>query len=418
MEKNHFSIDQLEAALQTVKSSTAQAGTISAKRARNARVLEKAAWTSPEVMRVVNGMQARHGIDIRTEKNLPFKENFSFDKLREKLSLREADSESVFQQFTVAGLQTIVNNMYAVDTTTTYEDWSHIVQSKKFAEPYAPNQGPAFPRQVGENEVYPEVGAAALNISLLNYKFGTIYPVSKELLDDDQSGTFQQQAPMLGQYMKLLQEVWNYGKLASVSGMKYVDLTIPQTETKPSYETNYPWTTSAAPFRGGGFNKPASFGAPTRDNLQNARTAMMSQLNLQGIKMAVRVNRVIASPQNEYDLAIIANSSYYPSGAAAAGVTGGAFAINPLKGLFDLSISPYVFKNDGTVTGNSTAWYYCDDTKPFFVTQIREAATVTQEAINSGSSFTQDVYRFRVSSRMNADFIDPRFIWQGNDGSV
>jgi hypothetical protein len=390
-----------------------------AKRARNLKTIERALWESPEIKRMTERMKKFHKLDVRDAKKFPIMEaGFSFRKLQEKLALREADTSSVFSQFLVAGLQTIVNNMYHIDDSTTYEDWAHVVASKKDTEPYAPNQGVSFPSQVGPSEVFPEVGAAALNIALKNYKYGTIYALEKELLDDDQSGTFQAQAGTLGQYMKLLGEVWSYGKLASVSGMVYSNLSIPTSETKPSGEDEYPYTISTDTFIGGGYNAPATYTLPTKAALQTARTTMMSQKNLQGLKMAIKVNRIIAGPANEYDLAILMNSAYYPAGAAAAGVTGGAFAINPLKGMANLTISPYVFKNDGTVNGDSLAWYYCDDTKPFFVFQIREAATVEQEAPNAGQSFNQDIVRFKCRSRLNADFIDPRFIWQGNDGSV
>ena len=115
---------------------------------------------------------------------------------------------------------------------------------------------------------------------------------------------------------------------------------------------------------------------------------------------------------------MLINSTYYPSGAAAAGATGGAFAINPLHSIADITVSRFMFKSDGTVSGDSKAWYLLDDSKPWFVLQLREAVSVIQEAPNSGSDFALDEVRFKARSRMNADFIDPRFAYQGNDGSV
>ena len=69
----------------------------------------------------------------------------------------------------------------------------------------------------------------------------------------------------------------------------------------------------------------------------------------------------------------------------------GAFAINPIKGIADLTVSRFMFKNDGTVAGDSKAWYLADDSKPWFVVQMREAMTVVQGVLNSGASFNQDV---------------------------
>jgi hypothetical protein len=273
----------------------------------------------------------------------------------------------------------------------------------------------AFPRQVGPSQLYPEVGVAALDIKLKNLKFGAIYALEKELLDDDQTGSFQRQAGMLGEYMRILQEVLVYGKLASVAGMKYIDYEIPVSETKPSGEASYPWSTALI---GGGATRPASYGALTQGNIQAGLTALMNQKNLQGIKMLVKPSRLIVGPAKQFDASVLLNSAYYPSGAATAGNPGGAFAINPIKGIVDLTVSRFVFKNDGTVDGTSTAWYLVDDSKPFFILQVREGVTVEQEAPNAGEAFNRDIYRFKARSRMNADFIDPRFAWQGSDGSV
>lgn len=351
-----------------------------------------------------------------TRKKFPVMEsNFSWNKLQNKLI--EADSGSSFSQFLRAGIQSITNAMYeAVETS--YDTWVTVVQSSKDTELYAPNHGVAFPRQVGEQMKYPEVGAAALDIKLKNYKYGSVYAITRELLDDDQTGSFQRQAAMMGEYMKLLTEVLVMGKLASVSGTKYLDYSVPTSETKPDYESNYPWTSSAASFRGGGYNKPTAYGVLSQSNIQNGVIALMSQKNLQGIKMQVKPSRLLIGPTLSYDAAVLMNSAYYPSGAAAAGNVGGAFAINPIKGLLDITVSRFVAKNDGTFNGDSKAWYLLDDSKPWFILQIREAVTVEQENPQSGASFEQDVYRFKTRGRMNADFIDPRFAWQGNDGSV
>jgi phage major head subunit gpT-like protein len=339
----------------------------------------------------------------------------SFKKLEQKLM--EADSASSFTQFLRAGLQQVVNGMYQA-TPVTYSEWVTVVQSQKDTEIYAPNHGVAFPRQVGRQELYPEVGAAALDLELKNLKFGAIYALEKELLNDDQSGTFAQQAGMLGEYMAILTEVLCYGKLASVANMKYIDYSIPVSETKPSYESNYPWTTAAAPFRGGGYNKPASYNIFTQTSFQAARVALMNQKNLQGIKMMVNPKRIIAGTNQELDVKTVLNSTYYPQGAAAAGGAYGAFAVNVLKGAADVTISRFMFKQDGTVNGDSKAWYLVDDSKPFFICQMREPVSITQEDPNSGKAFEQDVIRFKGSSRMNSDFIDPRFAFIGNDGSV
>lgn len=384
-------------------------------RERNAKVITRALTENEEVKGLRNYLMKKHGVDPVTDtKNFPIMEGrFSWKKLASKL--QEADSESSFPQFLRAGVQQITNGMYQA-TKTTWNDWATATTSSKQTELYAPNQGVSFPRQVGPQENYPEVGAAALSIQLQNLKYGSIYALEKELLDDDQTGTFSQQASMLGEYMAILTEVLVYGKLASVANMQYIDYQIPVSETKPASESSYPWSTSMV---GGGRNRPDTYTLMTKDAIQNGIIGLMNQKNLQGIKMQVDAKRLIIGPKQEFDASILLNSAYYPSTVSAtAGATGGAFAINPIKGILDLTVSRFVFKSDGTVNGDSLAWYIVDDKKPFFIVQLREPIALEQEAINSGKSFEQDVYRFKARSRQNADWLDPRFAWQGNDGSV
>lgn len=387
--------------------------TVNPLRERNKKVLERMLINQDGVKQLRESLRKKHGAEQIDKMDAALLEGrFSWRKL--ETQLMEADMSSAFTQFLRAGLQTIINGAYK-SVETTYGDWVTVTSSSKNTEIYAPNHGVSFPRDVGPGELYPEVGVAALDLELKNLKFGSIYALQKELLDDDQSGTFSQQASLLGEYMALLSEVLCYGKLASVANMQYIDYVIPTSETKPSYESSYPWSTA---FRGGGANRPASYGALTQANVQAGIIGLMNQKNLQGIKMAVQPKRLLLGPALEFDAAVLLNSAYYPSGAAAAGQVGGAFAINPMKGILDMTVSRFVFKNDGTVAGDSKAWYIVDSTKPFFVLQMRQPVSIEQEATNSGESFNRDIYRFKASSRMNADWIDPRFAWQGNDGSV
>ena len=394
-------------------------------RERNQKMIEKATKMGPELESFTQEMKTRFGLNMWDEKQFPVNEpGFSFKALRESVSakiqagkFRETDVSTGFTQFLRAGVQLIASKGYQM-TETTFEDWVRVVPSKLDTELYAPSHGVAFPRQVGQDELYPEVGQAALNLSLKNLKFGSMFVVSQELANDDQTGQVQEQASLLGGYLKILTEVLCYGKLASVSGMQYADYKIPVSETKPSNETNWPYTLASAPFIGGGFNKPAAYGMPSIATFNAARVALMNQKNLQGLKMGIRGNRILCGPQISFDVVTLLNSQFYPVGASAAGVVGGNYAVNPVKGLYTMTQTPFMFKSDGTVNGDSTAWYVTDDTKTAFVLQLRQAVQVEQEAPNSGESFNKKVYRYRADMRGNADFIDSRFFWQGNNGSV
>lgn len=383
-------------------------------RERNAKVIKRA-MDSGEVFKTLKeSIKRKHNLDITDAAKFPvMQENFSWKKLRQSLELREADASGSFTQFLRAGVQTIANGLYEV-TSTTYEDWVTVVQSSKDQELYPLNQGVAFPRQVGPSQLYPEVGVAALDLSLQNRKFGAMYTAQMELMEDDQTGTFQRQAGLLGEYMKVLCEVLVYGKLASVANMSYIDYKIPVTETKPSDEATYPWSTALV---GGGKNRPSAYGALIQANVQSGIIGLMEQKNRQGIRMSVNPTRLLISPHYSFDAHVLLHSAYYPSGAAAAGSVGGAFAINPLKSILDVSVSRYVFDQTGAIA-DSLAWYIVDDSKPWFVLQLREPISVIQENPQAGQSFDLDHVRFKARSRMNADFLDSRFAWQGSDGSA
>lgn len=396
-------------------------------RERNTARIKKALWENDEMKKIGRFTERNFGFDSMSRDPEKMKiaaekfdvENESFNWKAVASKLEEADASTAFPGVLRAGVQTIANNMYQ-NVETTFEDWVKAVSSKRDTELYAPLQGIGFPREVGKQEIYPEVGAAGLDISLVNRKYGNLYAVELELLEDDQTGQFQQQAGLLGEYMKTLQEVLTYAKLASVANMQYSVFSVPPTETKDPEETTatYPWAPPATPFIGGGSNRPATFGLLLNTTLQAAYIGLMNQKNKLGLKFSVKGNRLFVGPQQIFTASTLLNSAYFPSVPGSAGSTGGNFAVNPVQGLASLTTSRFIFKNDGTVNGDSFAWYLIDDSKPWFVMQLREALLVEQEAPNSGESFNRDVYRFKCRMRGNADFIDPRFAWQGNDGSV
>lgn len=391
-------------------------------REKNTKALAKHAIDNVETKAFRESIKKKTGIDpmIDTEKFPVHKDTFSWKKLRESLetqALKEADTSSIFPQLLVAGILNNANAAYQL-ANVSYKDWVTVVPTNLVETPLAPLHGLSFPREVGSQSPYPEVYAMGLSLKIRARKYGSMYSIEKELLEDDQTGQIKQQAGMMGEYLQLLTEVLCYGKLQSVANMSYAGFAVPVSETQPSTEANYPWTTSAAPFVGGGFNQPTSFGTLTQSNIQSGINALMEQKNLLGIVMMVNPGRILISPYYHFDLAILLNSAYYPSGAAAAGSTGGAFAINPLKGIADATVTRFMPDQNGVFANNSKAWFIVDSTKPWFQALMKVPIAVEQENPMSGQSFDRDIIRFKASTRMNADFIDPRFAWRGSDGSV
>jgi hypothetical protein len=402
--------------IEALKSGRPNISTVGPKRAENLKVLHESMFEKNKVMkRLRENLMRRYNIDVWDSKKFPVREsNFSWGKLQDKLDLREADSSTTFAQFLRAGVQNVTASAYE-SVKTTFEDWVTVVSSNKDTELFAPNHGVSFPREVGPNMKYPEVAAAALDIKLKNRKHGSVYAVEWELYEDDTTGSFSRQAAQMGEYMKLLAEVRCYGKLVGdVSNLKYSNYKIRLSETKPSNETNYPWSTA---LQGGGQNRPSAYGTLSKANIQSAMIASQQQVNLQGIIMQVELDRFLIGPHWQFDLAILMNSAFYPSGAETAGVTGGAFGINPLKGLADVSVTRFMPDQLGSWV-DSKAWYLIDSKKPCFINQVREGMTIVQENAQSGASFENDVLRFKARNRENSDWLDPRFGWRGSDGSV
>jgi len=395
--------------------------------AANSKAIQKNLWENKDIKHMRESFKKKFKFDFADRSKFPVMESgFDWQKVAAKCgypsietAFKEADSGSSFVQVLRAGVQSIVNSMYeTVDTT--FESWTTTVNSSKDTELYAPLHGVSFLREVGKQEKYGSSRAAGLDIKLKNRKYGTLFEVEKELLEDDQTGQFAKQAGLLGEYCRLAMEAIVYAKLGGKfsSEAQYADLMVPSTETQPSEESIYPWTPPATPFVGGGSNRPASFTILNQAGIQAGFIALMNQKNKLGLKMSVNPDRLVIGPQQRFDAAILLNSSFYPSGAAAAGSTGGAFSINPIESIAALTITRFMPKNDGTFNGDSKAWYLMDSKKPWFVVQMRNAAEVTQENPNAGESFERDVIRFKASMRGNADHIDPRFAYQGNDGSV
>src|ERR1700690_1290442 len=178
-------------------------------REENEKTLRECVKENESYVKLQESLKRKIGLDITDEKSFPvLDKRFSWKKAEEKL--QEADAASSHPELLRAGVQTIINAAYET-VETTFEDWAHVIQSSKDTELYAPLQGIQFPREVGRQETYPETPSAGLDIKLVNRKYGQIFSVEKELLEDDQTGQMQKQVSLIGEYLKLVLEVLVYG---------------------------------------------------------------------------------------------------------------------------------------------------------------------------------------------------------------
>lgn len=378
---------------------------------------------------MAESLRKSYRVNVLDEKTFPFwdKEtqsaniNFSQRKFREAVyshcyKLREANVEGALQQFLRAQINTITNGYYNL-VETVHESIAQVVPSKMFIELYAPMYRGDVPRQVVRGQTFPEGRIVGEDIQMRNRKFGIIYPFERELWEDDQSGMVAQRSADGGEQMKILKDAWSFQKFIGTAGT-YGDDPIPACETVPADETSstFPWATSAVPLQGGGINRPTSYGAMTPALIQAGDLALMQQLDKLGNKLLVNPNTLLVGTSNKFTARTLLNSQWYPTttsvkiggGAGTDSTIGTSFAENVMKGLYNLVVARFL---------PVKAWSVLEAGKGF-VFQQRTPLEVTQENPQSGPAFSADEFRFKVRERWNVDWIEPRFAWLGNDGTV
>lgn len=375
-------------------------------------------------------MQQAYRVDISDKKTFPFWDeeaqeaniNFSQKKFRESIyglcgKLREANAEGALQQFLRAQVNTITNGYYEL-VETVNESIYQITPSSHAIELYAPMYRGDVPRRVMRGQTYPEGRIVGEDLQLKNWKYGIIYAFERELWDDDTTGMVAMRARDGGEQMRILKDAWAFGKFIGTP-TTYGDDPIPGSETQPVDEANWPFTSSAAPFVGGGFNRPTAFEAFTPGNVQEGDLALMQQLDKLGNKMLVSPNTLLVGSSNKFTARTMLNSEWYPSstslriggGAGADSTIGGAnvfAARNELNGLYNLVVSLFLPRKSWAIGVAGKG----------LIGQIRDPLEVIQENPQSGVAFSADEYRFRARERWNYDWLEPRFWWLGNDGSI
>lgn len=380
---------------------------------QNKKVLTSAMHSTENFKSLRESIKGSIGLDINDKAAFPVHSpSFSLKEMKKK-AMREAVTGSSWPQLLRAGVQVAFNNLIEQYTGTTYNEWAHVIPSDKFTELYAPLHGISFLTERGPGQKFSEAQVAGLDLALNNREFGEILAIEQNLIEDDQTGQLQQLVGQLAEWTELLKEVYCLGKLNAIGG-SYGGLSVPVSET---YTTAY--ASSAAPFTGGGYNRPLAYGALNQANIQAGVESLMVQKNLLGLIMNVKAQGLLISPLKKFDAMVLMQSTNNPSVPSnSPGDNGGTFSINPIKSILDVIVSPYMFDQNGVANGLTSAWYILDKSKPWFVLQLRDPGSVIQENPESGQSFERKVQRNRLDIRLNCDFIDPRFVWQGSNGSA
>ncbi len=296
-------------------------------------------------------------------------------------SMREANASSSLGQLLRYGVQNFMFDAYK-DVPTVYQDIVQVVSSANRQEWYAPLYGAEIPLEVTPGTPYEDSRIMGLDTVLVNKKVGRILSIQKELFDDDQTGQVSGRAGKLGKRVRYKEE---YDVMIALRSATY-NTTIG--------------------------NAPAANVALTQGALETADIALHNVRDPLGNRMGVDPGLLLVSTADKFNAAKLLNSTLQPSipgastetiSSAASGQTGWTGADNPLKGLYDLRVSRFLGNGD---------WFLMEP-KTSIPFQERSPLSVVQEDPNSGRSFDQDVYRWKVSRRYATTVLESRYIYAG-----
>lgn len=369
-------------------------------------------------------IRERYGVDITDKARFDFEHpGFSFKGLFEDCRTlarrtREGSGVATFSQFLRAGINNYAND-WARAVPVTYTSVAGMTTSKQSVEPYAPADKISPPRRSQRGQAAQETRISALDIQLLNEKFLGWAEVPSELVEDDQTGQIMQRIQGLAEQCPIVEEAWFWQRFIGTAG-SYADDPIPASATAPTGESNWPFSPK---FIGGGANRPndgagnaTAFQAFSSAAIQAGIIGLVQQLDLQGYKLLVQPDTIAYGSSLIFAVDTLLDSKSYAS--AATLKVGGAgsqdtgvgvtFAQNPLAGLLNKVMSRFL----------PTKAFAVGEAGKGIVFQRRTANTVIQVNPASYESARFDVLAFRSRGRWTTDWINPRYWWLANDGTV
>ena len=355
--------------------------------------------------------------DIKKKEDIRYRD-FSWKGLLENVKrmeregrLTEATSLSSFGQLARYGVQAIANKWYKV-VPVVYPKIVQETTSKNRQEWYAPLYRPQLPKKIGVKGNYEETTIMGVDREIVNWKFGAIEAFELELFEDDQTGQIKDRAGMMGENMKITEEINVMGKLTGAA-LTYGNIVVDAS----NYTTVDSNGVSHGVYSVAVGNRPLAYARLGFNTLGTGYKALLKITDPLGNKMLVNPNLLVVSAEDVLNTPQILHSAYYPAvpgatgqtaSTAASGTTGWTMSENPLQGKFDWIFSRYLPDN---------AWYLGEANKGL-VFQRRDALEVVQEMPNTGEHFRSDVFRFKTKARWETEWIESRFWYCGDDGTV
>lgn len=333
---------------------------------------------------------------------------FSAHKFREgaynvAMKLKEAQAELAFGQLLRAGVQNTFNDIYqAVEVT--YTAAVREAASNKRQEFYSPLERIGFPKRVEKGDSFPETNFKGLDIELINVKYGMQVAFERELMDDDQTGQIVTRAQQMGENARIHEEAYVWGRMMNDTTASLDGEAIPM-----SYTYATPYSTTGIHGAGLGINA-LSDGRLSQTQIQNGWILAKKMVDQSGRPIVVMPKILAVSPQDIFFAEVLMNSAQNPSmsstQSADIGKTGSIMGINPIKNLVGVVSSRFIRDYGALMI----------DSGKGFVFQRRDPQEVVQENPQSGPAYSQEIYRYKVRSRWEADFIDPKFMINLNPG--
>jgi hypothetical protein len=323
--------------------------------------------------------------------------HFSFARLREAAErvaeLTEANVESSYGYLLRGAVQEFANEAYT-DHPTVYQSLVTSIDSTKLTEVYGGLYRSSMPEETDAGEEFKESNFKGFEREIRNRKFGRIEKFERELFDDDQTGQVRRRAGDMGEGYKTFEEIYVLSRLFNLARTEEgVDVTL------SSYGSGTVFSTAIG-------NRPSSYARFTQAKLEAAHVSLRAITDPVGRKFVVTPRVLVAGIHDELEVARVLGSPMMANDTSSAGSL--ALRVNPMAGRYTPVTSPFV---------EDYAWGI-GDPKKGLVFQRRDPIEIQQELPGTGSSFKQEIYAFRIRSRWECDWVEPRFFFVGNDGTV
>lgn len=324
---------------------------------------------------------------------------FSFHRLREAAqrlaNLHEANIEATYGWLLRSAVQEFANVVYR-DLPVIFPNFVTEVASKRHSEVYGGLYRPSLPVQLDAGERFRDSAFSGFEREIRNYKYGQLISFERELFDDDQTGQVRSRASDLGENFRIFQEIYVLSRLFGLARTEE-GVVVPASTYSGGAGAGVVFSTTYG-------NRPTTYAVLSNTSLEAAHQAARRITDPTGRKYVYTPTQLIVSPEDEFAALRLLNSTIMPV------TSSGTFSgqVNPLYGRYTLFASPFI---------PAKAWLL-GDPKRGFVFQRRDALEIIQENPAAGGSFDKDVYAFRARERWEADWIEPRFAYLGDDGTV